>query len=73
MPYNNDHTNVDSGDDSLPLIVDEADELEQRPGNTSDGRGDDTMLQVHAVCDSMYLVLLFVKLIYREANCCSPI
>ena len=35
MPYNNDHSNVDSGDDSLPLIVDEADELEQRPGNNT--------------------------------------
>jgi len=29
---NVDHSNVDSGDDSLPLIVDEADEIEQRPG-----------------------------------------
>ena len=29
---NLDHSNVDSGDDSLPLIVDEADEIEQRPG-----------------------------------------
>uniref|UniRef100_H2ZKN0 C2H2-type domain-containing protein n=1 Tax=Ciona savignyi TaxID=51511 RepID=H2ZKN0_CIOSA len=28
-----DHSNVDSGDDSLPLIVDEADEIEQRPGD----------------------------------------
>ena len=46
MPYNNDHTNVDSGDDSLPLIVDEADELEQRPGNSSDGRIDDSVPQV---------------------------
>jgi len=31
-----DHSNVDSGDDSLPLIVDEADELEQRPGVAAD-------------------------------------
>ncbi|XP_076805665.1 zinc finger protein castor homolog 1-like isoform X2 [Clavelina lepadiformis] len=31
-----DHTNVDSGDDSLPLIVDEADEIEQRPGVAGD-------------------------------------
>lgn len=27
-----DHTNVDSGDDSLPLIIDEMDEAEQGPG-----------------------------------------
>nr|CAB3227960.1 Zinc finger protein castor 1 [Phallusia mammillata] len=31
-----DHSNVDSGDDSLPLIVDEADEIEQRPGVAMD-------------------------------------
>lgn len=28
-----DHTNVDSGDDSLPLIIDEVEEAEQRPGS----------------------------------------
>nr|XP_018671156.1 zinc finger protein isoform X3 [Ciona intestinalis] len=31
-----DHSNVDSGDDSLPLIVDEADEIEQRPGDATE-------------------------------------
>ncbi|XP_039250945.2 zinc finger protein castor homolog 1-like [Styela clava] len=30
---NIDHTNVDSGDDSLPLIIDEVEEAEQRPGS----------------------------------------
>lgn len=52
-----DHTNVDSGDESLPLIIDEIEEAEQRPGASMNAGEQVKYISVNRILYSLAVVL----------------